>query len=331
MPKLYLYYSGIKEVAKKYKGSETIHLGIRPYGFHAGNVLSLIVYPYLLCEEMRKLKKEPKFNLIYSINDWEQDEMDSPNKQLHPFNLKPLNTTIQFLPYDNGTDATMAEVWSERIAELTSKLLRDFPHLNLRFIRNSWLKEIPEFQELLLETLKNPQAFAEIFGSVTKKEILANPVYAAPVCKRCNSARNKPKLYTKKTIGFVCERCGFKQKGLLGTFNFWWYHKPLFLARMKIFKPDLALSGGDHFNEGDFEIRKRIAAKFMPGLKLPDMLFTPVLLTPEGQRMSKTAGNAAYGSVQKLIKLARNNNKPQISSTGALLKEMSYEKYSVSF
>lgn len=82
--KPYLYLSGLKSLAKKIKGNENVHIGIRPYGFHGGNVLSLIVYPYLLCKELNKLGKKPKLKFTISINDYEQDELDGPDIRRYP-------------------------------------------------------------------------------------------------------------------------------------------------------------------------------------------------------------------------------------------------------
>lgn len=62
--KPYLYLNGMKKLAKEASGNETIHVGIRPYGFHAGNAMALIVYPYLLCKYLKKEGKVPRFRLV---------------------------------------------------------------------------------------------------------------------------------------------------------------------------------------------------------------------------------------------------------------------------
>ena len=54
-------------------------MGIRPFGFHAGNLLSLYVYPYLFCEEVQENGKPVNFTFFCSINDYEQDELDGPD------------------------------------------------------------------------------------------------------------------------------------------------------------------------------------------------------------------------------------------------------------
>jgi len=62
----------------------------------------------------------------------------------------------------------------------------------------------------------------------------------------------------------------------------------MFLARLEIFKIDIALSGGDHFSEGDFDIRRVLIKKYSPKTKEPKMLFTPTVIALDGQKMSKS-------------------------------------------
>lgn len=50
---LYLYLDGLETLAREVRGDENIHIGIRPYGFHAGNNLALVAYPYILCDMYR--------------------------------------------------------------------------------------------------------------------------------------------------------------------------------------------------------------------------------------------------------------------------------------
>ncbi|MFA6253710.1 MAG: hypothetical protein WC640_00395 [Candidatus Paceibacterota bacterium] len=331
-PECYLYLSGLKKVATKMSGQETIHLGIRPYGFHAGNALALYVYPYLLCRELKKMGKKARLTLIYSLNDYEQDEIDSPNKNLYPFNLKPKYTTFQFLPSGECPEKTMIELWAPRIRENIKRLLIDFPELNIRYINNSWLKEHPTFKKLLLKTLTESDKLSDIFRKYTDKIVLANAQYASAVCKKCFCARNKTTIDGNEIFSFLCPNCHQSNSGKFNDFDYWWYHKPLFLARMEIFKPDLTISGGDHYNEGDYEVRQAMAEAFVPGKQMPDMLFTPVLLAPDGKRMSKSQGNARYGKIDEIIKIAEKFDTPEIlCPEQALSFAKNYEEYCFSF
>jgi hypothetical protein len=106
--KPYFLYDGIIELAQTLAGTENIYLGIRPYAFHAGNMVTMVVYPLLLCREIEKLGKEAQFNFFIFINDWEQDRLAGPDTKTYPFNIFPLNTTFQYAtnpdnPSKNGT------------------------------------------------------------------------------------------------------------------------------------------------------------------------------------------------------------------------------------
>jgi len=241
---------------------------------------------------------------MFSINDWEQDEIDSPDKELYPFNLKPRFTTFQFMPVAGRPGETMVDIWEPYIQQITKKLLIAFPYLNLKFVRNSSLKYYPAFRKLLIENIQYPGKLSEIFEKNTNKKVLPGANYVSSVCKKCHCARNEVSVKKGEYIEFFCSSCGSQFIGKLTDFEYWWYHKPLFIARAEIFKPQLAISGGDHYKEGDFIVRQAMAKVFSPNLTLPDMIFTPLLLTPDGQRMSKSRGNARFGNLQKIIDLA---------------------------
>lgn len=102
--KPYFFLDGINHLSNDLTGKENIYLGIRPYGFHAGNKISFIIYPLLLCDAMKKAGKEPEFTFFLFINDWEQDGFDEQYTDIktHPFNVLPRNTTFQYTEYDKS-------------------------------------------------------------------------------------------------------------------------------------------------------------------------------------------------------------------------------------
>ncbi len=61
----YVYKKGLVELVSTLNGNERIHVGIRPYGFHAGNVVALVSYPKLLCEEYKRQYKKPLVLLLF--------------------------------------------------------------------------------------------------------------------------------------------------------------------------------------------------------------------------------------------------------------------------
>lgn len=171
----YLYLNGLKRLAKEMTGCEVVHLGIRPYGFHAGNAMALVVYPYLLCKFLEDLGKVPKLQFVVSINDWEQDALDGPNYMRYPFNIYPKNTSLQFTPDEDGCCESIVDHWQPIIESNLRKSKKRFPHISFRFVRNSELIIEPYCKELLLETIKNPADQLEIFKEYSEKEVLSDP------------------------------------------------------------------------------------------------------------------------------------------------------------
>ncbi|MFH1049241.1 MAG: hypothetical protein V1732_06295 [Patescibacteria group bacterium] len=300
--KPYLYFEGLKKLVKDIKGDEIVHLGIRPYGFHAGNAMALIVYPYLLCKYLNMEGKKLKLKFVFSINDWEQDCLDGPDPGKYLFNIYPKNSSLQFMPDKEGCHKSITKHWQPIIEKNVKSLKKIYPSISVRFVKNSDLKKYSFFTHLLLETIKNPESQAKIFKKYSGKEVLNDPVqYAGVICENCHRSRGKTIIVGKDVIKWECNECHFTLKDNFKNFDYWWYHKPLLLARMKIFKIDITISGGDHFSEGDFEIRKAFIKKYAPDIKEPKMLFTPTVLTLDGQKMSKSRNNTAYANIKELI------------------------------
>lgn len=138
--KPYLFNDGLKNLAREANGTERIHMGIRPCGFHAGNMASLYVYPYLFCEEVQRLGKPVKFTFFLSINDYEQDELDGPDYRKYPFNVYPKSTTLGFMPDTDECHEFMSDHWIPIIKKSILKLRNTFPELQIYFIKNSELK-----------------------------------------------------------------------------------------------------------------------------------------------------------------------------------------------
>ncbi len=325
--KPYLYLNGLKQLVKDINGDETIHIGIRPYGFHAGNAMALIVYPYLLCYYFEKLNREAKFNFIISLNDWEQDSLDGPDYRRYPFNIYPKNTSLQFTPDENGCCKSIVDHWTPIIEKNVIKIKKRFPRINCRFVKNSDLIDHIFCKKLLLETIKNPKDQLEIFRTYSNKEILETPLqYAGVVCPKCKKTHGVTSVTDDDQIQWECATCDTRKKSDFKKFNYWWYHKPLLLARMEIFDIDITISGGDHFSEGDFKIREAFIKKYSPQTKEPKMLFTPTVIALNGEKMSKSRNNVAYADVSKLIRASDQYKKKDFYITQDLLVDTIDEK-----
>ena len=298
----YLYFSGLLSLAEEIKGDETIHMGIRPYGFHAGNALALIVYPFLLCKNLKELGKEPRLNFIVSINDWEQDALDGPNPREYPFNIFPKNTSIHFLPDERGCCRSAVDHWQPIIEKNILSLRSVYPGITFRFVRNSELINHQFCRSLLKETIQKPEDQFEILRSNSDKKTLETPIkYAGAICPKCKRAHGETGVVKNDIISWKCDECGYAKEDSIENFQYWWYHKPMLLARMQIFDIDITLSGGDHFSEGDFNIRKTFIKKYSPKTKEPKMLFTPTAIALDGQKMSKSRFNTEFANLPNLL------------------------------
>lgn len=326
----YLYLKGLKKLAKEVGGDEVIHLGIRPYGFHAGNALALIAYPYLLCWYLELENKKARFHFVISLNDWEQDALDGPDYREYPFNIFPKNTSIQFTQDEDGCCKSTVDHWEPIIQRSMLKLKERFPNISFLFVRNSELSKHPYCKELLLRTIRNPEEQMEIFKRFSEKEVLTTPLsYAGAICPNCHRAHGNTSVGDNDSVLWKCSECKMTMEADYSEFQYWWYHKPMLLARMEIFGVDITISGGDHFSEGDFLIRRAFIERISPQTKEPRMLFTPMLITSNGEKMSKSRNNTAFADVEKLIQVAVSCDKPELLFTQNLaLDEIDEKDYS---
>ncbi len=301
--KPYLYFDGLLKLVQDIRGDEVVHVGIRPYGFHAGNAMALVAYPYLLCKYLEKAGKKAKFKFIVSINDWEQDLLDGPNPREYPFNIFPKNTSIYYLKDESGCCKSSVDHWQPVIEKNLTHLKTKYPEISFRFVRNSELIEQPFWRELLVKTIQNPKEQFELLKTNSDKKTLEHPIqYAGAICPKCCRAHGVTKVSNGGVVSWQCSECGFNLEDQLEKFQFWWYHKPMLLARMEVFGIDITLSGGDHYSEGDFNIRKAYIEKYSPSTKEPRMLFTPTVIALDGQKMSKSRNNTDYANIAELIK-----------------------------
>lgn len=325
--KPYLYFSGLLKLVADIKGSERIHVGIRPYGFHAGNSMALVVYPYLLCKYTELAGKKAQFRFIVSINDWEQDALDGPNPRKYPFNVYPKNTSIFYLQDDKKCCKSAIDHWQPIIERAINTLKVTFPHVTFEYKRNSDLIKYPFFKTLLLQTLKFPMEQFNILISNSHFNYLNYPIiYAGAVCPQCYTAHGITSVIDDDTISWACSKCYLKLTDNIDIFQFWWYHKPMLIARIKIFKIDIILSGGDHYSEGDFNIRKAFLNKYTQSTKEPYMLFTPTVIALDGQKMSKGRNNTEYANIQKLIEYTDKFMGQEIIISKKLIDNSTYDK-----
>ena len=306
--KTYLYYDGIKHLAKDMKGDESIHLGIRPYELHAGNKLALVVYPLLLCEELEKHGKAPQFNLILSLNDWEQRVLAGTNIYKYTYDVYPLDTTIQYAKEPDGVTET-TKIWGEKIIVTIKEIQSRYPSITITPLYNSDLKNTAAMKHVVLRTLRDGEGVKQAMIAVTGRPSDGSSArFSAVVCPKCKDANTKVTGIVDDNIGIHCPKCGKDFSGKYLDFMYWLHHKPLFAARWRALNFPYSLSGGDHYDEGDAEVRRALYQYYFDETppKL-DMVFSSVLLGDNGDKMSKSRQNYFDADVNLLLESERNN------------------------
>ncbi len=309
--KPYFCYEGILKLAHELKGNENVYLGIRPYGFHAGNMSTLVAYPLLLCQELARLGKIPKLNVFLFINDWEQEKLDGVNPTMYPFNVLPKGTTWQFIPDPIDKKLFIADFWEPIIVNYVRLINYYFPQTSLQTIRNSHMKTHPIMKKCLLKTIKNPKALLKILRENTNKPTLDHAIYASAVCPKCKTARGNTKVIRTDYIVFTCSHCKLESKGKYELFEYWFYHKPLALPRIEAYNIDLTVTDCGKYKEGDFLVRQKLMEAYHIKKLPPKTLFAPVILGKNNKIMGKSKGNAISINLDKLLQLLINNPKAE--------------------
>jgi hypothetical protein len=210
--KPYLYLRGLRRLAREIRGDETIHVGIRPYGFHAGNAMALVAYPYLLCEYLEDAGKGPHLKFIVSINDWEQDSLDGPDYREYPYNIYPKHSSLQFTPDEGDCCKSIVDHWQPIIERNVRRLQNRFSGISITFVKNSDLLKHPFARKLLLETIRHPKIQADIFKKHSQSKVLDNPIqYAGAICFRCKQAHGETTVTDKNLVHWECRRCGARK------------------------------------------------------------------------------------------------------------------------
>jgi hypothetical protein len=334
--KPYLYLDGLKKIVHTLNGKEKIHIGIRPFGFHAGNKMALLAYPYLLCEEMEKIGKKPEFTIFISFNDFEPNELSYLEKNNGKYFYKKIadygedeepscesnifceRTNIGNLPDPNGCCDSVVDHYEKIIAhEIKNHFGKRFSTVSFQLVRNSSLINNKKFREYLYLSLTKPSLIAKIISGATgEKTIPSQAKYAGAICPECKSAHGETKvlfdfenfdnvLGDDEQISFKCENCGKSFTKKTRDFDYWIYHKPLLLPRLIIFDIDLCIRGGDHYRCGSVDVNSALLSRFEPNYKKPKTLITPVVMDCKGNKMSKSYKNTFDVETEKVIAAAK--------------------------
>lgn len=328
--KTFLFWNGLCELSKKASGKEKIFMGVRPFGFHGGNKLTLLAYPWHFCNELEKNGKKPKFTFFVSINDMEPHqlkylylknkkpyykklaEMTSDEEPPFPYNIFPEKTSFQFTKDPFDCCNSVVDHWQNRIENEFKLLKQDFPGIKINFVRNSKIKNEKVFLNVLEKTIKKPEKIAEIVLKYSNPKInLENLFFSGAICPECHSAQGKTVLEGNRTE-FSCSSCGRETTESIKKTDFWIHHMPLLVPRLILFDIDICIRGGDHYQAKRVEINRALM-KYLSGKnKNPISLISPMLMSNDGHKMSKSWFNEKDVEIGKLMRVAENWNKGTI-------------------
>ena len=298
----YFFGAGLSKLAKSLKGDEHIHAGMRPYGFHIGNKLPLIVYPILLGNEMRKRGIEPRFRYSISLNDWDTDSYLPINN--YPMNLVPKGYSFQYQKDTHGCHNSRVDHW-ESVIEDEIKILREkMPNVRCDIIRVSSLKRNDSFLRVMRFGLDYPEKILAIIKENMKIDVLSTPTqFIGSVCKSCFSIEGLTS-YSKENdeVCFICSKCRNKQETFVWEQDYWIYVHLLGAAKNAALRPDIWIFGGDFITSDSIIFHKAVYEASLGYPLRQKHLFTTVLLGPDGQKMSKSIGNLADIPLNELIK-----------------------------
>jgi len=307
-----LFWDGLLEASDYLKGDEVMFGGLRPWGMHAGNILTLVAYPYLLFEQMEKMGKKPRFKYYITLNDWEPARLAFPKGKEFEHNVYPVDTSFEYTLDVEGCHKSIVDHVEGPTREKFKIIRKDFPGVDLAFVRNSELKENPLFMKMIGITIKDSKRIAEIIRDSTGRPVLTDEAqYAGAVCPSCKSSQGKT-LFENGVVSYECSACGNASSGKLGSFDYWCYHIPLFAARVPSLKIAFAIRGLDHYETKRIHAGRDILNYYFPDTGFPRNLIAPMLIAGDGQKMSKTRGNALDMDTISIIKACRGNKSENI-------------------
>lgn len=312
--KPYLYYEGLVKAAKSLKGTENVYLAIRPYGFHAGNMLPMVAYPILLCKEMVKLGKTPRFNFILFINDWEQDKLQGPDLDKYPLDYYPSNTTFRHVYLPNDEKVNMADYWTPKIAKEIGKIRSRFPGVTISPTKTSSMKYDKRTKKYILTTIAKPEILSNILGKYARRCDLKdnNIPYAMAVCPECRKTIGRSSVINKDLIKHTCTNCGKNTVGSYDSFDYWFHYVPMTIPKYELHNIDLVITGGDHYHFGDNNVLKELAKAYRSKIHFPKTIYSPIVIGYNDLKMGKSKSNAVNISLNKILKLATCKNKQSI-------------------
>lgn len=313
----FVTYSGLQDISQTLTGRETMGIGIRPFGFHAGNMTSIVAYPILLGEELRKQGKEPAFDLHCWFNDVEQHSIvghDIDPEHDDEANIYPAYKTLQFTPAPSNFPGSVVDYWQPLIENGVREIQKRFPEIKITFHRTSELRLSDAFEEAVIKAIKYPDVVADLVESHLNMRVHRPVEFVRAVCPDCTIPVANTSVDEKNLITINCGDCQIEETGPVSQFDWWLQHRILTLPKLAIGDGfDIWMMGYDHFQERETPVREKLAEEFGLTVFNYTAVHAPLLLSYDGKKMGKSNHNVAYVPLEELLSLLRSNHDEMIS------------------
>jgi lysyl-tRNA synthetase class I len=312
----YVSLAGLEQITRELSGDETMGIGIRPFGFHAGNMTSIVAYPILLCEAMDALGKVPAFNIHCWFNDIEQygvvGHYSDPIHQ-NEANIYPAGRTLQFTPAPGQFPGTVVDYWAPLIKNGVMEIQKRFPSIHLTFHKTSDLRTLPTFRSAVIQAIQSRDFIADLTQEHLHKTVHRPAEFVRAICPDCKTPVKDTQSTHEDKISIDCADCGTRVTADVADFDWWLQHRILTMPKLSVGPGfDIWMMGYDHFQEKETTVREALAEKFNITAKNYTAIHAPLILSYDGRKMGKSNHNVAYVPLEGLLDLLRKNEGPEI-------------------
>lgn len=300
--------SGISSVAHEVCGTERIDMGVRPFGFHAGNIASTIVYMELLCRKTAQLGKDVNFHVSFCLSDTEQHIItghpNAPDKD-DEANIYPKGKTLQYTE-SVCEGVTVVDAWKPLYKVALETLTKKWPGISWDMYKTSQLVHNETFLDILTRTIHDPDPITSIIESATGKKVHKPADFVRAVCPWCNIPASKTTISPKKQIKLECSDCLRRGTFLPENLDYWTHHAIAIVGEWACLeKYDIGICGYDHYAIGSERLWLGLAKHFGCEEKILDTLrlYSPLVLSYDGRKMGKSNGNMCYADIDKMANI----------------------------
>lgn len=302
------YADGAKKLAQTMNGHERVETGIRPYAFHAGNRISLIALPYLMCEELARLGKDVNLDFQITFADTEQRVLTGTDIANLIFDTRPLDTTIQFSTEPDGRVTT--RVWGEYIKNEFAYIKKHFPNITANFQYCSDLyKTTPVFKHLITKTLLNQAEIKQVMLNASGRTTdNSNTTFALTVCPECKDTHTHTEI-DGDNMHVKCDKCGTVSAGHFSSFDYWLHHSISSLGSWEMFpQNNVVILGLDHYLYKDDAVREALYHYFFGKPPVEKRcLYGSLVVDGKGNKMGKSSKNYFDISTEEAIQVIKLN------------------------